>query len=349
MVSFFKRLWSKLNEPWLEKALIILLPFSTFIIVALILAPSILDILSQAPADLPKAAGSAVETAAPSLMPAETEPGQFEQKTGPEEGEALVPDVITGQESGSIGQSGALEGWQNIAGDTYYYDSTGRPVTGLKSINGELYFFDQYGVKADALGIDVSFYNKFIDWPAVAAQGIDYAILRAGGRGWETGLIYEDVWFQRNLLEASDAGLDIGVYFFSTATNAAEAAEEASYVLGCLGGARLALPIFIDVEYSGDYPNGRADRLSNARREEIINSFCRTVMDSGYQAGVYSGENYYKYNLNVASLSKYTIWLASYTRSARLPDFPGEYDLWQFTDCGIVNGISGVVDMNASF
>lgn len=349
MMRFFKRLWSKLNEPWLENVLTILLPFFTFIIVALILAPSILDILSQVPIDIPKATSSTVETAAPSLMPVETEPGQFEQKAGPEGGEALVPETITGHELEGIDQSGTLEGWQNISGNTYYYDSSGQPVTGLKAINGKLYFFDQYGVKADALGIDVSFYNKFIDWPAVAAQGIDYAILRAGGRGWETGLIYEDVWFQRNLLEAGAAGLDLGVYFFSTATNAAEAAEEASYVLSCLGGAKLAFPIFIDVEYSGDYPNGRADKLSNARREEIINSFCRTVMDGGYRAGVYSGENYYKYNLDITSLSKYTIWLASYTRNARLPDFPGEYDLWQFTDCGIVNGIEGVVDMNASF
>ena len=128
-----------------------------------------------------------------------------------------------------------------------------------------------------------------------------------------------------------------------------KAQQEAAYVLHCLGGTKLELPIFIDVEYSGDYPRGRADRLSNTQREVIINAFCRVVMDAGYEAGVYSGEYYYKNNLDYTSLSKYTLWLASYTRSARLPDFPGSYDMWQFTDSGLVNGITGIVDMNASF
>ena len=120
-------------------------------------------------------------------------------------------------------------------------------------------------------------------------------------------------------------------------------------MLDCLGGTELELPIFIDVEYSGDYPHGRADRLSNTQRELIINAFCRTVMDYGYEAGVYSGQNYFKFNLDMRSLTKYTVWLASYTKNARLPDYPGHYDLWQFTDRGHVNGISGIVDMNMMF
>ena len=70
----------------------------------------------------------------------------------------------------------------------------------------------------------------------MSAQGIDFAILRAGGRGWETGLIYDDEWFQRNLMEARLAGIDIGIYFFSTAINPAEAQQEAAYVLECIGG-----------------------------------------------------------------------------------------------------------------
>ena len=150
-------------------------------------------------------------------------------------------------------------------------------------------------------------------------------------------------------MEARLAGIDIGIYFFSTAINPAEAQQEAAYVLECIGGMDVELPIFIDVEYSGDYPLGRADNLGNTEREVIINAFCRTVMDAGYKAGVYSGEYYYKYNLDYESLSKYTIWLASYTKSARLPDFPGSYDIWQFTDSGLVNGITGIVDMNAVF
>ena len=345
-------LWNKANEPHMERALIVILPFITLIIVALILAPGLLAL----------AGDTVVSAALESPVPTQTlrEDGGYAHISQAEEQAILeelpvspspapTPSPQPSPETVEQVFSGPLTGWQEIGGITFYYDENGVPLTGLQQINGQLYFFDQYGQCARELGIDVSFYNGFIDWQAVAAQGIDFAILRAGGRGWETGLIYDDEWFQRNLMEARIAGIDLGVYFFSTATNPLEAVQEADYVIHCLGGTELKLPIFIDVEYSGDYPHGRADKLSNTEREVIINAFCRTVMDAGYDAGVYSGEYYYKYNLDFVSLSKYSIWLASYTKSARLPNFPGSYDMWQFTDSGLVNGITGIVDMNAVF
>lgn len=348
MKKRIKHLWNKTAEPRTEKLLLIFLPFLTLVLVALILAPGILSILEDTPLLPPESAASPEPMEAEGLARLPEEELACPVST-PEASPAPTPAPSSTPEPITISQSGALLGWQQIAGSTYYYDRGGTPVTGMQIIDGKLCFFDQYGVKAERLGIDVSFYNKFITWPAVAAQGIDFAILRAGGRGWETGLIYDDRWFQRNLAEARAAGIDLGVYFFSTATNPAEAAEEALYVLDCLGGTELELPIFIDVEYSGDYPHGRADTLSRSQRELIINSFCRTVMDHSYEAGVYSGQNYFKHNLDMRSLTKYTVWLASYTKKARLPDYPGHYDLWQFTDSGRVNGITGMVDMNAVF
>lgn len=353
MRKLLSRLWNKANEPHMERALIVILPFITLVIVALILAPSIVSLVGDAARGVVQE--EPVQTQAPIEEEGFAHISQAEEQAILEEETLSSPGPTPSQspqlspEPMEQSYSGVLTGWQNIGGVTYYYDDDGLPLTGLQLIKGKLYFFDQYGQCAKALGIDVSFYNGFINWPAVAAQGIDYAILRAGGRGWETGLIYEDEWFQRNLMEARIAGIDIGVYFFSTATNPLEAQQEASYVLECIGGMDLELPIFIDVEYSGDYPRGRADKLSNTEREVIINAFCRTVMDAGYEAGVYSGEYYYKNNLDYNSLSKYTIWLASYTKSARLPDFPGRYDMWQFTDSGLVSGITGIVDMNVSF
>lgn len=343
MKKIFAKFWDKINEPHIEKLLIVFVPFLTLVAVGLILAPNLLYLMSGAtapgispsasPAGVQKDEGyahAAMDAALPSASPAPL----------------ISPEPL---ETPQLNENGSLGGWQDIAGASYYYDENGVPLTGLQLINGKLYFFDQYGVKSKALGIDVSFYNGFINWPAVAAQGIDFAIIRAGGRGWETGLIYDDDWFQRNLMEARLAGIDLGVYFFSTARAPMEAQQEADYVIRCLGGSALELPVFIDVEYSGDYPRGRADTLTNTEREVIIDVFCRTVMDAGYEAGVYSGEYYYKYNLDYRSLSKYTLWLASYTRGARLPDFPVGYDIWQFTESGIVNGITGIVDMNAVF
>ena len=242
-----------------------------------------------------------------------------------------------------------MVGWQSIDGKAYYYDANGKKVTGLKKIDGKLHYFNQFGVAASSLGIDVSFYNDNINWPAVKAQGIDFAIVRVGGRGWETGLLYDDSCFQQNLSGARAAGLGLGVYFYSTAVDAVEAVQEASLVLERLGGTALDLPIYIDLEASGDYPNGRSDQLTKAQRTEIVNAFCGTVQNSGYRAGVYSGQNFYKNSMDYYSLNNYNIWLASYTSFNQVPNFSGRYDIWQFTDSGVVNGISGVVDMNAVF
>ena len=226
------RLWNKINEPHVEKLLMVFIPFATLIIVGLILSPSILSLMESAPVQTATAPPVYSQTPEDEegyahLSQAEEQQVQSEEQVPP----SPSPEPV--ETPAPLSDSGALLGWQNIGGLTYYYNENGLPVTGLQQINGKLYFFDQYGQCAKALGIDLSFYNGFINWPAVAAQGIDYAILRAGGRGWETGLIYEDEWFQRNLMEARIAGIDIGVYFFSTATNPLEAQQEASYGLGC--------------------------------------------------------------------------------------------------------------------
>ena len=157
-------------------------------------------------------------------------------------------------------------GWTSIDGKEYYQNEDGSFAVGLKEIGGKLYYFDINGVKASSLGVDVSFYNNKIDWNLVKAQGIDFAIIRIGGRGWGTGQIYDDRQTQWNLIAAHDAGLDVGAYFYSTAVNATEAVEEAEASLMKLNGMTLQLPLFIDMETSGDYPNGRSDTLTAGRR-----------------------------------------------------------------------------------
>ena len=247
-------------------------------------------------------------------------------------------------------------GWQTENGKTFYYDLNSNKVTGLKSIDGKLYYFDDSGVKASSLGIDVSYFNGEIDWNKVKAQGIDFAIIRVAGRTWGSGILFEDSNSYKQmenggeyLQQAKAAGLKVGVYVYSSAINANEAVEEASLALNILNGTALDLPVYIDMEYSGDYPNGRADKLSAQQRFEIVEAFCTTVKNGGYTPGVYAGQYYFESGaLNFSQVSKYNVWLASYTKDQKLPGFSG-YNMWQFTSAGTVNGISGNVDLNVIF
>lgn len=247
-------------------------------------------------------------------------------------------------------------GWQKENGKTYYYDLSGGKVTGLKSIDGKLYYFDDNGVKASSLGIDVSYFNGEIDWNKVKAQGIDFAIIRVAGRTWGSGTLFEDSNSYKQmenggeyLQQAKAAGLKVGVYVYSSAINTNEAVEEASLALNILNGTALDLPVYIDMEYSGDYPNGRADKLTAQQRFEIVEAFCTTVKNGGYTPGVYAGQYYFENGaLNFSQVSKYNVWLASYTKDQKLPSFTG-YNMWQFTSAGTVNGVSGNVDLNVIF
>nr|MCR5279668.1 hypothetical protein [Lachnospiraceae bacterium] len=237
-------------------------------------------------------------------------------------------------------------GWQTIDGNTYYYDANGNKVTGDQVIMGAKYSFDSNGVLktgSAALGIDVSVYNGSINWAKVKQSGVSYAIIRCGFRGSSVGGLVEDKNFAANIKNATDAGMKVGIYFFTQAVSEAEAIEEASMCLSLVEGYKLSYPIFIDVEGSG----GRADSLDKASRTAIINAFCRTITNAGYKAGVYANKNWFTNNINVSELTSYTIWLAQY---ATQPSYTASrYDIWQYSSKGTIDGISGNVDLNLSY
>ena len=240
-------------------------------------------------------------------------------------------------------------GWKTENGKTYFIDSNGSAVTGFVRIDEKLHYFNEWGEKAKALGIDVSYYNGRIDWEAVKAEGIDFVIIRTGGRGWSSGKIYEDSTAFNYLLDAKAAGLDVGIYFYSTAVNTDEAVDEAHAVLARLNNIELDYPIYIDMEFSGQYPGGRADILSKAERMEIASAFFTTVEKCGYKAGLYSSQYYLNTAIDHWSLGSYSIWIANYIEGLTRPNFYGKYDIWQFTDKARINGIVGPVDMNIHF
>ena len=244
---------------------------------------------------------------------------------------------------GKVAKRYRYTGWQTLDGLTYFFDKTGKPVTGTQIIQGVSYTFNAEGVlngSDSRLGIDVSTWNGQIDWSQVARSGVSYAIIRAGYRGSSTGALIRDSAFSRNASGATAAGIRVGIYIFSQATNEAEAVEEASMAVQLASGYHVSLPIFIDVEGSG----GRGDRVSVAQRTANIAAFCRTVENSGYKAGVYANKSWFTHNINVAALTGYHIWLAQY--AAKPTYTASRYDIWQYSSSGRISGIKGNVDMN---
>ena len=194
------------------------------------------------------------------------------------------------------------------------------------------------------MGIDVSKWNEEIDWDRVQNAGITYAIIRCGYRGSSTGALVVDPRFEQNIQGALAAGLKVGVYFFTQATNEVEAVEEASMAIALCRDYRLTYPIFIDTEGAGG--NGRADGLDMETRTKVCQAFCETVEDAGYTGGVYGSRNWFRTKLRMDALSDHIIWLAEYREK---PIYGGSYHFWQYTSSGSVDGIEGRVDLDISY
>ena len=216
----------------------------------------------------------------------------------------------------------------------------------LMNLDGKLAYFDNNGQKAAQIGLDLSYFNNQVDFEAIYEQGFEFVIIRLGGRGWGTGRLYDDSQTQTFLHNARDAGLAVGAYFYSTATRPSEALEEAVAVIQTLNGFSLDLPVFIDMEYSGDYPNGRADQLTPGERAEIVSEFCNAIEEAGYQAGIYASEGYMRFDIDREAVSYLPLWMASYTVDNQLPQYIHSFSIWQETDSAYAGGIDGPFDLN---
>lgn len=242
-------------------------------------------------------------------------------------------------------------GWRTENGKTYYYaQNTNKKVTGLRSIDGKLYYFDANGVKQDnvTFGIDVSKYQSGLDWNKIKKSGVSFVIIRIGYRGYgAAGNLVKDPMFEEHFTNARNAGLKVGVYFFTQAVNEAEAQEEAEGCNWALNGRMLDYPIFYDTEAStAPGGTGRADGLGVEDRTKCAIAFCERVKELGYKPGVYASTTWYRKRVDYNTLrSRYTIWNAHYGVSSS----PIGCDLWQGTEKARINGYSGELDANISY
>ncbi len=199
------------------------------------------------------------------------------------------------------------------------------------------------GVKKSRVAIDVSTYQKNVDWEQVKASGVDVAIVRTGFRGYgEEGKLVEDSEFKANLEGALQAGLDCGVYFFTEAVSYEEGVEEAEFVLEQTKPYRLSEPIVVDTEKIITDDDVRANNLDINTRTEALLGFLETIEKAGYTPMIYASTAWYCQAMDLSRLGKYEWWLAAYDT----PQFPYHVEGWQYSSEGSVPGIEGNVDMN---
>lgn len=199
---------------------------------------------------------------------------------------------------------------------------------------------------SDHIGIDVSTYQKDIDWEQVADSGVEFAIIRVGFRGYgSTGNIKEDSYYKQNIEGALDAGLDVGVYFFSQAITEEEAVEEAKWTLNAIKGYDISYPVVFDWEYV-NIDGARTEDVGGRTITACSKAFSDTVKAAGYTPMVYSNPSMVYNEIDLAQLKDYDFWLANYTTNQAPTSFKYHYDMWQYSDKGQVPGITGNVDLN---
>lgn len=193
-------------------------------------------------------------------------------------------------------------------------------------------------------GIDVSRYQKDVDWEQVRAAGFEFAIIRVGYRGYDEGQLYPDKYAQANYKGAKAAGVKVGCYFFSQAVTPEEAAEEARYVMEQIQDWELDMPVVYDWEYLGE--QYRTAHVDARQLTDCTKAFCDTVEEAGYTAMVYFNPSQSHKKMYLEELTDYRFWLAMYSDQM---NYPFKVDMWQYTNEGRVPGIDGNVDINLYF
>ncbi len=192
-------------------------------------------------------------------------------------------------------------------------------------------------------GIDVSKFQGDIDWNKVKDSGVSFAFIRVGFRGYgDEGTINKDEKFEKNIKEASEAGIDIGVYIHSQAISKEEAEEEADYVLNLIKDKNVNYPIVLDEEHIDD-DAARTDDITKEQATEVAVAFCERIKKAGYTPAIYADPRWQADCLKMSEVEQYQIWYADYEKD---PQTPYDFRFWQYSNEGRVDGISTDVDLN---
>ena len=186
-------------------------------------------------------------------------------------------------------------------------------------------------------GIDVSQWQRDIDFNKVKSAGIDFVILRAG---YGRYISQNDPNFEDNYRKAKSAGLNVGVYWYSYAQSEADAHTEAAVCMEAIRGKQFEYPIYFDLEEQSQFSRGKA--FCSA----LVTAFCGELEKAGYFAGLYISRSPLQNYITAEVADRYALWVAEYGSKC---NYGGSYGMWQYSSVGRVNGISGDVDMDECY
>ena len=208
-----------------------------------------------------------------------------------------------------------------------------------------LMMYYENNTRISYVGVDLSKLQDYVDFNELKSAGVDYVMLRLGQRGYQTGELSMDEYFYENLRRASEADLDVGVYFFSQAITEEEALEEAEYVISALSENEIQYPVVFYMDNVSGM-ECRIDDLDKMERTNIALTFMERIEEAGYIPMFYGDKEWLIQNLSLGSMIGYDIW---YAEEGDLPDFPYEFAMWQYTTSGRIEGISGNANLSICF
>lgn len=195
------------------------------------------------------------------------------------------------------------------------------------------------------VGVDISKTQDYVDFLELKRAGIEFVMLRLGQRGYSSGEITLDEYFMDNWKRATEAGLDVGVYFFSQAVTVEEAEEEAQFVVDTISGNELQYPVVFAMD---EIPNevARIDSLDKMERTNIALAFMDVIRKNGYFPMFYGDKEWLIQKLSLGSMTGYDVWLSE---EKDIPDYPYQFAMWQYTTHGSIAGIAGDANLNICF
>lgn len=195
------------------------------------------------------------------------------------------------------------------------------------------------------VGVDVSKIDDYIDYNALKNAGVDFVMIKLGQRGYYSGEISLDDNFLDNYQRAKQAGLKVGVYFFTAAISHEEAKEEAEFVINTISENGVDYPVVYYNETIND-SEIRSDALSQMQRTNIAMTFMDTIKDAGYYPMLYGNEEWLVKKYSIGSLTNYDVWLSDISD---IPDYPYKFQMWRYSTTGNISGIAGYANVNICF